>query len=344
MSRARDLGSLINSTAAGKNLIINGGFDIWQRGTTVSAAGSQYLADRWNTYRSAYAAGITVSRQLVSDSTNLPNLTYCIRLQRDSGNTATNALGLAYNMESIDSKLLAGKTVTLSFYARAGATFISSGAQFSSAIITGTGTDQAIRNGFTDLVFAVNRAITLTNSWVRYSVTANLGATITQVALALDGAVSGTAGATDYYEIAGVQLEVGSSATAFSRAGGTLHGELELCQRYYYRALSEVSYGPLGTGKAYTTGTLNINVPLPVKMRAIPSLSSGDVSALSTFQFETGATAGNTPTSIGLNGNVASSTVGGIDLVKSGAFTQGAFYYLMGNGNSNAYVGFSSEL
>jgi hypothetical protein len=274
----------------------------------------------------------------------LPNLTYCIRIQRDSGNTATNALGLAYNAESIDSKLYAGKTVTLSFYARAGATFISNGQQIRATIITGTGEDQAIRNGLTGMVFAGDRFISTTNTWVRYSVTGTLGATITQVSLAIDGYVSGTAGASDYFEIAGVQLEVGSSATPFSRAGGNIAGELAKCQRYYYRAVSEASYGPLGTGKAYTTGTLNINVPLPVKMRAIPSITSGDMSALSTFQFETGATAGNTPTSVALNGNVASSTVGGIDLVKSGAFTQGAFYYLMGNGNSNTYVGFTSEL
>jgi hypothetical protein len=240
----------------------------------LSTTGSQFLADRWNTYRGGYAAGLTVSRQLVSDSTNLPNLTYCIRLQRDSGNTGTTALGLAYNAESVDSKMLAGKTVTLSFYARAGATFISSGAQLRPAIITGTGENQAIRNGFTDLTFAADKFITLTNTWVRYSVSGNLGATITQFAVALDGTVSGTAGATDYFEITGVQLEVGSSATPFSRAGGDIQGELIKCQRYYYQtdSYATASYSAYNSGNFVSSA-----FAFPVTMRIAPAISVTDI-------------------------------------------------------------------
>jgi hypothetical protein len=340
MSRARDLGSLINSTAAGKNLIINGGFDIWQRGTTVSAAGSQYLADRWNTYRGAYAAGITVSRQLVSDSTNLPNLTYCIRIQRDSGNTATNALGLAYNAESIDSKLLAGKTVTASFYARAGATFISSGAQLTSAIITGTGEDQVIRNGFTNLTFAVNRSITLTSNWVRYSVTANLGATITQVALALDGAVSGTAGATDYFEITGVQLEVGSSATPFSRAGGNIAGELAKCQRYFYNVNYQDStrgiYNTVGNGFAQNSTNAYVVVKFPVMMRVGPTLNP----FVGPFVIDDGALA-YAVSNISLNQSGSSSCL--INCTTTG-MTQYRPVIVYANGSSSSRLSFSAEL
>jgi hypothetical protein len=340
MSRARDLGSLINSTAAGKNLIVNGGFDIWQRGVTQSGGGSLFIADRWNHFRDAYASGITVSRQ----TTSLPEFQYCARVQRDSGNTSTNGLAITQNIESINSIPYQGKTVTISFYARAGANFSSSELRISSTLYSGTATDEASRNGITGVFNVINRTSVLTTSWQRFSYTGAVPTNSNQLLFVLYSGPTGTAGANDYFEVTGIQVEAGSSATPFSRSGGDIQGELAKCQRYYYRAVSEASYGPLGTGKAYTTGTLNINVPLPVKMRSVPSVTSGDMSALSTFQFETGATAGNTPTSIALNGNVASTTVGGIDLVKSGAFTQGSFYYLMGNGNSNTYVGFSSEL
>jgi hypothetical protein len=158
------------------------------------------------------------------------------------------------------------------------------------------------------------------------------------------GLISGTLNNTEFINWSGVQLEVGSYPTPFSRAGGGIQDEIATCQRYYYRAASESPYGAIGVGKAYNVNNLNINVPFPVKMRATPSISSGDTSALSAFQFETGATAGTTPTSIGVNGGIINSNFGAIEVVKASTFTVGAFYYLMGANNSNAYVGFSAEL
>jgi hypothetical protein len=46
-----------------------------------------YVADRWSGY--AGVAGRTVTRQVTNDTTNLPNIQYCARVQRDSGNTNT---------------------------------------------------------------------------------------------------------------------------------------------------------------------------------------------------------------------------------------------------------------
>jgi hypothetical protein len=265
MSRARDLGSSINSTVAGKNFIINGAMDFWQRGTTSSSAGSQFVADRWNTYRGGYQSGLTVSRQLVNDIINLPGIQYCIRLQRDSGNTATQGIALAQSIESINSFPMAGKTVTLSFWARAGATFISSGGQLRPFILSGTGIDEAPRNGLSNMVYITNNYLSLTSSWVRYSVTGNVPANASQVCLSIDGVVSGTAGATDYYEVTGVQLEIASSATPFSRAGGDIQGELSKCHRYYYKSLG----GQLAVGFNSTDAIISIqNV-----MRSTPSVS-----------------------------------------------------------------------
>ena len=98
------------------NPVVNGGMDIWQRGTSFATGSLNYAADRWQTARSGQVAGLTTSRQNVSDSTNLPNIQYAIRLQRDSGNTSTNELLIGQSFETVNSIPFAGKTVTAVSY------------------------------------------------------------------------------------------------------------------------------------------------------------------------------------------------------------------------------------
>ena len=75
--------------AAGRNTCINGGMDIWQRGTSfVPTNGATTLGpDRWVMYRNG-GTGSTVSRQ----TSGLTNFLYSCRVQRDSDNTSTNAI------------------------------------------------------------------------------------------------------------------------------------------------------------------------------------------------------------------------------------------------------------
>ena len=125
------------STPSASNPILNSAMQIWQRGTSMVGSTTAFCADRWAAYRAA--AGSTFSRQVTNDTTNLPNIQYCVRVARDSGNTSTATLILAQGFETINSIPFAGKTVTLSFYARAGANLTANlGVQFGS----GTGTDQ----------------------------------------------------------------------------------------------------------------------------------------------------------------------------------------------------------
>ena len=75
------VGSLVNP-------VINGGMDNWQRSTSISVTASTtpYTADRWQVTNGASQA-LTVSRQATGDTTNLPNIQYCARVQRNSGQT-----------------------------------------------------------------------------------------------------------------------------------------------------------------------------------------------------------------------------------------------------------------
>ena len=110
-----NLGGAVAPFVAGKNAIINGGFDIWQRGTSVANSSVGYTADRY--FLQSYNA-MTVSQQATGDTTNLPNITYSGRVQRNSGATGVNFVYFTQSIESVNSRQFAGTTVTFSFYAR----------------------------------------------------------------------------------------------------------------------------------------------------------------------------------------------------------------------------------
>jgi hypothetical protein len=362
MSRARDLGSSINSTAAGKNLVINGGFDFWQRtatpGTPVHSTAGTYVADRWAPHQ--FQEG-RVSRVSIPAGSG-PSSEYAIRI--GSSTSASVSYGTrmvtSQKIESRNTIPLRGKRVTLSFWIRFSNSNFASSANSTDSTYGNFGyligyhtttTDAAnsstALDSYTNVELAnTNSSGSLPTSWTKIVLSSTVPNNANNILVRFGFGALGSSATLDqyWYEVSDVQLEQGSSATSFSLAGGDLQGELNKCQRYYYKVVSESPYGVIGTGKAYTATNLNINIPFPVKMRSTPSLSSSDISALSTFQFETGGTAGTTPTSIGINGSIISPTNGAIDLVKTSAFTAGAFYYLMGANSSNAFLGFSSEL
>jgi hypothetical protein len=209
-----------------RNKIINGGFDVWQRGTSVALNTSGiYTADRFSGFQSATATA-TVTRQ----STGLDGFRYALRLSRDSGSSGTGPINLYQALETANSVSLQGKSVTFSFYARKGANFSAASDLLLASVLSGTGTDEGVVAVWTGSATVVSENKTLTTSWQRFSVTGTVGASATQLRVRFAFTPVGTAGAADYIEITGVQLEAGSVATPFeSRPYGV---ELALCQRY----------------------------------------------------------------------------------------------------------------
>lgn len=256
---------------AGKNAVINGAFDIWQRGTSFTGASPYYTADRFVCLRATAALGATFSRQ----SSGLTSFQYSIRLQRDSGNTGTTALILTQCLESATSYPLAGQTVTLSFYAKCGANYSSASNALSSQIRYGTGTDQNyITGSYTGDTQVVAGTHTLTTSWQRFYITGTVNSAATEIGFDLRYTPVGTASTNDWFEVTGVQLELGSVATPFSRAGGTLQGELAACQRYYFKLDSTSNvYSTFGTGHFQTTSNFRTLILYPVPMRTTPTFS-----------------------------------------------------------------------
>jgi hypothetical protein len=233
----KDLSSPTNifpaQIVAGKNAILNSDFSIWQRGVSGTAnsasAGAGYNADR---FQNQSGNAITVSRQPTSDTTNLPSIRYCARVQRNAGQTSTGPVYHAQTLETANTIPLVGKAVTLSFWARAGANFSSAGGVLTVYSAFGTGTDENLLVGFTGASHFLDSTPTLTSTWQRFTVSGTLSASATEAGVGFYYVPVGTAGANDYFEITGVMLELGSVATTFSRCGASIGGELQLCRRY----------------------------------------------------------------------------------------------------------------
>ena len=230
-------GVSVNENIAGKNFVINGGMDIWQRGTSFTSQGSStsFASDRWEAVRYGYAAGLTSSQQ----TSGLTGFQYAIRLQRNSGNTDTTGITLSQSFETSNTLPLAGQTVTFSYWARAGANYSATSNALNWQLAYSTTTNVSyIRAGFTGGgTYSSN--VTLTTSWQRFTTTQTIPSNATQVAVAFVETPTGTAGANDYFDITGVQLEIAPQATPFSRAGGSIGGELALCQRYFEMSFAQ---------------------------------------------------------------------------------------------------------
>jgi hypothetical protein len=330
-------GGPVSPSIAGKNAIINGGFDVWQRGTSISASASTapYNADRWQINLGANQAS-TISRQVTGDTTNLPTIQYCARVQRNSGQTGTGAFYFVQSLETANSIQYAGKTVTLSFYARAGANFSPTSSYITSYVYYGTGTDQNVTGAYTGAVGLGGQNNTLTTTWQRFTMTVSVDKSATELALFFAITPTGTASTNDYFEITGVQLELGSTATPFSRAGGTIQGELAACQRYYFRTTGALTY--LGSGGiAGSTTTAYVQVKHPTSMRVTPTSSDTSLLLLQIISNSFNVTAASIS-------SASPELTLMVLTVASGLTATTQSYMLMTQNNAAAYLGLSAEL
>jgi hypothetical protein len=263
------------SGANQRNPIINSGFDIWQRGTSFTGSNTYiYTADRW-----AWRDTSGGSNSLGQVTTSLPTgFSYALRFGRANAATTTSAQRFGTAIETIDSIPYADKTVTLSFYAKKGANFSPTGV--SVYLVSGTGTNQAINgttggwDSYTGVAYPIDQTLsssTLTTSWVRYSYTGTVASTATELAIYFASSGVGTAGADDYFYLTGLQLDIGSVALPYRRAGGTLQGELAAAQRYYQRVYGNGVSSGLGAGLVDTTTQAQIKFPFKVTMRTNPT-------------------------------------------------------------------------
>jgi hypothetical protein len=260
-----DLSSLAQYTMF-KNRLFNGTMAINQRSSSLATNNTYgYFVDRlWGF--SGVSTAATFSQ---ISSTGLDGFPYAARAQRNSGNTGVANYYVGQIIESNNLQDLQGQAVTFSFWARCGANFSAPSSLAVISISTGTAADQGLASYLANTwTGTVNQqtTVTLTTSWQKFTYTATFGSTIQEIMVFIGtNGMAGTAGANDYMDVTGIQLEKGSVATSFDyRPFGT---ELALCQRYYWGASKYVS--------ALVGGVAPTSTNYPVQMRVAPTIAGG---------------------------------------------------------------------
>ena len=350
MTRIRDIANILSSSTnmatdaevtsavsaqfvAGKNKIINGDFGIWQRGSSLTpTTGQVYTTDRFLSLRDGTGATVTVSRQTFTPNdggnpTNAVNgRNYFYRQAQSVAGT-----GGTYNLmeQRIEGAILAGQTVTFSFWAKAAAS------------LTLPQIDYEYTIGGTNTSANVTSNIAVTTSWQRFSYTFTMptysGLTPNNTSDFFGIRIWFPSNTTFTFDTWGWQLEAGSNATAFQTATGTIQGELAACQRYYYRAVAGTGYGILApVAYANTTTQAVGNIQFPVTMRVAPT--SLDSSAISFLRHADTAFNMSSVTLSANNNAYCTSFTGTV----SGAVA-GAVGRITGANDATAYIGFSAE-
>ena len=307
--------------------IINGAFDIAQRGTTTGTMSSTYLLDRWI---ASTSSGVGTQAQVTGLTVGTEVFRYAWKFTALGAYTFVQ---MGTQIEFANCYQLQNQQVTISFYAQANNT---NAASTSLIVRTRTGATVDANVLFSGTVASTNQTITTTGT--RYSITRTLPATFGALSLEFASGTSGIAG--DGFTLTGVQIDKGSVALPFRRAGGTISGELAACQRYYYRIYPNTS-GRYSTGQCTSTTTATFWTPYPVTMRTTPTALEQSGTAT---DYRLQDSAGNGVTCSSVPVFQIASTAGG-----SSVFTV-ASGIVAGNGtigfaaNANSYLGWSAEL
>ena len=259
------------------NAIINGAFEIWQRGTSFTDPTSEtFQADRFSlAYDGSGATRIVTRENFTPGEAPVAGYesAFFLRYARTVAGSGATFDRISQKIEDV--RTFAGQTITLSFWAKVatGAPTITLRAR------------QNFGSGGSAQV-DVDTTVTLSTSWTRYTVNFNLpsltGKTIGDnsfLEIHFRTALN-TIQTTDLW---GVQVEAGSTATPFRRNANSLQGELAACQRYYQKSYRQASTVPTNATttniQAFSsTSTANFavygSVNLATVMRAAPTVTT----------------------------------------------------------------------
>lgn len=289
--------TLVETVDSGKNWILNGGFDFWQRGTSFAAAShAAYSADRFKYEKVTTGAAHTLSR-----STDVPtyaesgyNSTYSLKVDcttADAAAAAADLVAISHTIEGYDWAELKGKKVTLSFWVKT----------------TKTGTYcVAFRNNGADRAYVSEYTVSVTDTWEKKTVTLTLnpsggtddfttgaglrinwvlfagtnyhttsGSWVSNSRQATSNQVNACDDTANNFFLAQVKLNLGQTATTFNRRGGDLGQEELMCERFYQksyaRGVDPAAVSSLGVFIGTRGDGASCSAPLRPRMRITPT-------------------------------------------------------------------------
>ena len=295
-----------SNTVRGRNLIINGAMNVWQRGTSFTGvAAGAYHTDRFQSYNNSNASG----ESTISKSTDTPDgFGSSYKLQVTTADTSlhsTAEYNLYYKVEGQDLQGLKkgtsdAKSLTASFWVKSS--------------VIGTFVVELMDNDNSNRHISKSYTIDAANTWEYKTITFE-GDTVGtldndnnnsfHIAWWLGGGAGRTGGTlqtswgalnqanravgqtnvhatvNNTWQITGAQLEVGSVATDFEHK--KYADELASCQRYYHQiGNSSDSDGLSAQGTRWAT-THFVSIQHPVTMRAGPTFSKSSAGAVQLF-------------------------------------------------------------
>ena len=267
MTLARDTGDF-GRFGDNKNLLINGNFEIWQRGTSQTQAllGFQ-SADRWGIDAAGHT--FTASRQpFTAGQTDVPNNPEYYYLMNMSAGAATTDYIIGYQTIE-DVRTANGETLTVSFWAMG-----------SGVLEFGVGFTQKFGSGGSADVYVDGQKVVLSTSWQKFTLHFDIpsiaGKTIgtghgLQIVLWFSAGSTYTTRSggiglqTGSISLAQIQVERGPTATPF--VPRTIEQEFALCQRYFQGGIVHLYC------YAINTAAVGYFQQFPVSMRTTPSFT-----------------------------------------------------------------------
>jgi hypothetical protein len=252
--RAETATDLYNVIGTNRNLLPNGDFKIWQRGTSQAKAGANYG------YAGPDQTVVYYVGTYEQTSVTLPSRVNTTALKNTLG-AGTVAPNFSFPIEN-GGKFLRGQTVTASWWMRA-----------SKPRVMNNRFDNVAQGNYGGAGYALYDLVTsqVNTNWTYHTRTFTLPEAMSydHVHFEVWGNTADWA-QNDWFEIAQVQVELGSVATPFEQRAQS--NELEMCQRYYQQIGGGTGDTPF-LGSAIST-TRGIGVySFPVTMRAAPAVS-----------------------------------------------------------------------
>lgn len=281
------LGSRAGATVT--NGLVGGDFgqNLWQRGTTSASITTALVfgPDRWAGLSGTGTAFTIIKETAAADITQA--FAASARVQRTAAQTGVIATCIYQVLTSANSTRFQGQLTEFVFHALAGANFSAANSNITATIAYGTGTDQSLSSfstaGWTGQANVVSTAIPISTTWSRYSVVGTVPLTATQLGVSICFTPVGTAGANDWFEFTGAQLDPNPGAVALTGATSVLGSvgsakafswrpqetENVLQYTYFYRLSEPASTAAVdGMCQAIGANTNICNVYLPTPMRA----------------------------------------------------------------------------